>query len=69
MGGGERRKRFPSFPALQPSPPPARPSEGAVCPATDDLPWSGGFLTPASAMGDALLRRLVDNAGLAFELM
>jgi saccharopine dehydrogenase (NAD+, L-glutamate forming) len=44
-------------------------SESAVCLATDDLPSSGGFLTPASAMGDALLRRLVENAGLGFELM
>jgi short subunit dehydrogenase-like uncharacterized protein len=44
-------------------------SESAVCLATDDLPSSGGFLTPASAMGDALLKRLVENAGLGFDLI
>ena len=44
-------------------------SESAVCLATDDLPSGGGFLTPASAMGDALLKRLVDNAGLDFDLI
>ena len=43
-------------------------SESAVCLATDDLASRGGFWTPASAMGDALLRRLVDNAGIRFEL-
>ena len=32
----------------------------------DDLPESAGMLTPATAMGDALLKRLVDNAGLTF---
>jgi short subunit dehydrogenase-like uncharacterized protein len=44
-------------------------SESAVCLAKNDLPSKGGFLTPASAMGDALLKRLVDNAGLEFELI
>jgi len=44
-------------------------SESAVCLARDDLPSRGGFWTPASAMGDALLRRLVDNAGLGFDLV
>lgn len=44
-------------------------SESAVCLAMDDLPSKGGFWTPASAMADALLRRLVDNAGLGFEIV
>jgi len=44
-------------------------SESAVCLANDDLPSKGGFWTPASAMGDALQRRLVDNAGLTFDLI
>jgi short subunit dehydrogenase-like uncharacterized protein len=44
-------------------------SESAVCLAKNHLPSKGGFWTPASAMGDALLKRLVDNAGLEFELI
>lgn len=44
-------------------------SESAVCLARDDLPSRGGFWTPASAMGDALQARLVDNAGLTFDLI
>lgn len=43
-------------------------SECAVCLAQDDLPVGGGFWTPASAMGDALLERLPANAGVTFEL-
>ena len=43
-------------------------SEAAVCLALDNaypqLP--GGFWTPASAMGDSLLERLIENAGLSF---
>jgi short subunit dehydrogenase-like uncharacterized protein len=42
--------------------------ESAVCLARDELPSPGGFWTPASAMGDVLLERLVKNAGLTFEL-
>lgn len=44
-------------------------SESAVCLASDDLPSRGGFWTPASAMADALFRRLVENAGLGFDLV
>ena len=44
-------------------------AESAVCLARDDLPAGGGVLTPAAAMGDALLRRLRENAGLSFELV
>ncbi len=44
-------------------------AETAVCLAQDDLPVDGGFWTPASAMGDALLERLPANAGVTFELI
>lgn len=44
-------------------------AESGVCLAKDDLPVKGGFWTPASGMGDALLKRLVDNAGLGFDLL
>ena len=44
-------------------------SECAVSLAQDDLPVDGGFWTPASAMGDALLERLPANAGVTFELI
>ena len=41
-------------------------AESAICLAQDDLPDVAGMLTPAVAMGDALLERLIDNAGLTF---
>lgn len=41
-------------------------AESAVCLASNDLPSGGGALTPASAMADALLGRLQENAGLSF---
>jgi short subunit dehydrogenase-like uncharacterized protein len=44
-------------------------AESAVCLAKDELPCAGGFWTPASAMGDILLKRLVSKAGLSFELI
>jgi short subunit dehydrogenase-like uncharacterized protein len=40
--------------------------ESAVCLAKDKLPEVSGVLTPAVAMGDALLDRLEKNAGLTF---
>lgn len=43
-------------------------AECAVCLALDDLEIGGGCWTPSIAMGDLLLRRLQDNAGLSFEL-
>jgi len=43
-------------------------AESAVCLALDPPRTSGGFWTPASAMGDALLDRLVANAGLTFTI-
>jgi short subunit dehydrogenase-like uncharacterized protein len=45
-------------------------AESAVCLAMDrsDLPKGGGVLTPSTAMGDSLLKRLQDNAGLTFKL-
>ncbi|MDX1649366.1 MAG: saccharopine dehydrogenase NADP-binding domain-containing protein [Myxococcota bacterium] len=41
-------------------------AESAVCLAKDVLPVGGGFWTPASAMGEALLDRLQAHAGLVF---
>jgi len=43
-------------------------SESAVCLARDHVDVRGGFWTPASAMGNPLLKRLQANAGLSFEL-
>jgi short subunit dehydrogenase-like uncharacterized protein len=40
--------------------------ESAVCLAKDKLPEVSGVLTPAVAMGDALVDRLEKNAGLTF---
>jgi short subunit dehydrogenase-like uncharacterized protein len=42
--------------------------ESALCLARDALPVEGGFLTPASALGDALLARLPEHAGVEFTL-
>lgn len=44
-------------------------AEAAVCLAKDELDSPGGVLTPAVAMGDALLQRLRDNAGLTFDIV
>ena len=44
-------------------------AESAVCLAKDELPSRGGVLTPATAMGDALLHRLRDHAGLTFDVV
>ncbi len=41
-------------------------AESAICLAKDDLPDVSGVLTPSVAMGDALLDRLRQNAGLTF---
>jgi short subunit dehydrogenase-like uncharacterized protein len=43
--------------------------EAAVCLAKDDLSCGGGFWTPASAMGTALLERLQAKAGMTFDLV
>ncbi len=45
--------------------------ESAVCLAEDSarLTVPGGIWTPASAMGELLLKRLVSNAGLSFEIL
>ncbi|MDG1233937.1 MAG: saccharopine dehydrogenase NADP-binding domain-containing protein [Pseudomonadales bacterium] len=43
-------------------------AESAVCLAVDDLESAGGFLTPASAMGDLLIARLAEKAGMGFAL-
>ena len=45
--------------------------ESAACLAldADQLPTAGGFWTPASCFGEALIARLESNAGMAFELL
>jgi short subunit dehydrogenase-like uncharacterized protein len=43
-------------------------AESALCLAFDELPESSGQVTPAQAMGDALLGRL-RRAGIAFEVL
>jgi short subunit dehydrogenase-like uncharacterized protein len=43
--------------------------EVAVCLALDEVNVVGGFWTPASALGGALLDRLESNAGLAFAIV
>lgn len=45
--------------------------ESAVCLALDPKPDSktAGILTPSTAMGDALLKRLEENAGVQFEVI
>ena len=44
-------------------------AEAAACLAQDELDTRGGVLTPAFAMGDKLLARLRDNAGLTFDIV
>lgn len=41
-------------------------AEAAICLVKDCPDTAGGILTPASAMGDALVKRLEKNAGLTF---
>ncbi|MFK7958134.1 MAG: trans-acting enoyl reductase family protein [Lysobacterales bacterium] len=43
--------------------------ESAVCLAKDDVMKKGGFWTPASAMGQPLLDRLTESAGLTFDVL
>lgn len=45
--------------------------EAAVCLAleTDKAAYAGGFWTPASLMGERLIQRLKDHAGLTFDLI
>ena len=43
-------------------------AESALCLAFDDLPSNYGIVTPSYSMGDKLLKRLRENAGLSFEL-
>ena len=42
-------------------------AESAVALALDGIATAGGIWTPAAAMGDQLIKRLVDNAGLVFK--
>ena len=43
-------------------------AESAICLAKDDLKESYGVLTPSTSMGESLLKRLKENAGLSFKL-
>ncbi len=43
--------------------------ESAVCLALDPLEVGGGFHTPASALGEALIDRLQKHAGVTFEVL
>ena len=43
-------------------------AESAICLAKDNLTDYNGVITPSVAMGDSLLKRLEDNAGLTFTL-
>jgi short subunit dehydrogenase-like uncharacterized protein len=43
--------------------------EAAVCLARDDLSCAGGIWTPATAMGDKLIQRLQNSAGITFEII
>lgn len=43
--------------------------EAAVCLARDPLECSGGIWTPATAMGQHLIERLEESAGIVFEVM
>ena len=43
--------------------------EAAVCLAKDDLPEMAGMLTPSTALGDHLFKRLEESAGLKFEIV
>ena len=44
-------------------------AEAAVCLAVDEIDVAGGFWTPASAMKEKLINRLVSNAGLTFKII
>ena len=43
-------------------------AEAAICLACDITNTTGGVLTPSVAMGEALVRRLEDSAGLTFSV-
>ena len=46
-------------------------AEAAICLAMDrdKCPTTAGLLTPSTALGDAYIDRLQNNAGLTFELL
>jgi short subunit dehydrogenase-like uncharacterized protein len=43
-------------------------AESAICLAKDGLKTKGGVMTPAPAMGNHLIERLIGNAGLTFDI-
>jgi len=44
-------------------------AESAICLAKDELATEGGIWTPSTAMGDPLIKRLQENAGMTFECL
>ena len=44
-------------------------AESALCLVKDCRELPGGIYTPAPAMGDKLIERLVSNAGLTFDVI
>ncbi|MBC8272022.1 MAG: hypothetical protein H8E49_08240, partial [Gammaproteobacteria bacterium] len=44
-------------------------AESAICLAQDELETEGGVWTPSTAMGDVLIKRLQENAGMTFECL
>jgi short subunit dehydrogenase-like uncharacterized protein len=44
-------------------------AQSAICLARDDIEVAGGFWTPASAMGELLIERLHQRAGVTFKLI
>lgn len=44
-------------------------AESAVCLARDELTSPGGVLTPAFTMGDHLINRLIEHAGITFTIL
>ena len=44
-------------------------AESAICLVQDCSELAGGIYTPAPAMGEKLITRLVDKAGLTFDIL
>ena len=44
-------------------------AESALCLVKDCRELPGGIYTPAPAMGDRLIERLISNAGLTFDVI
>ena len=44
-------------------------AESAICLVKDCTELEGGIYTPAPAMGEKLINRLIDKAGLTFDIL